>query len=500
MRLFQGRVARVVGTVAVVVGALLWVASWATASPIGATPDEDYHLASIWCPPGVEGACPTRRLPDGTREVELPRRLVDASACMARQPDASGACVERISLQPSWTPRVDDGEYPGGFYRAMHLFVGKRFTESVFTMRLVNGAVAVALLGAAVALTSPRGRLTVSAGLLLASVPMGVYLVASINPSGWAVTGVAAAWVGVHGYLAESSTGRRAGLAAVALAGALLAATARSDAGAYVALAALAVAVLHADRLRADARHAALPAVIAVVGVLGYVSGSQGVAVANGMDGRGPGGLGLLASNVFALPSLLLESMAGPLNWLDTSVPALTSVTVTLFAAAAVFWGLRSLTWAKGISLLGLVVAFCVLPLLLLQLSGANVGAEVQGRYLTPLVAVILMTALWDPVRNSAERLTRVQTTVVLLGLVAAQMAALWVQIRRFTTGMDGSGFNLDAHVEWWASPVPPMATVVLGSVGFAVVALGALLAGRRNGVEARMAAPLALSTAGILP
>lgn len=37
---------------------LLALVAWAFASPVGATPDEDFHLVSTWCGGGLrDGAC-----------------------------------------------------------------------------------------------------------------------------------------------------------------------------------------------------------------------------------------------------------------------------------------------------------------------------------------------------------------------------------------------------------------------------------------------------------
>ncbi|QAY63372.1 DUF2142 domain-containing protein [Xylanimonas allomyrinae] len=459
-----------------VIGALLFVFSWATASPPGSSPDEDWHLASIWCPTPLDGACSTKVNDDQTTSVKVPQKIVSAAACTAFNPAASGACVDGLGTEPAWTNRVDNGAYPGGFYDVMHWFVGGDMTASVMMMRLVNGTLGVALLGALVALLSPGNRRLVAYGGLVVAAPMVVYLVASINPSGWAITGVAAAWIGLHGFFTESQAWRRYTLAGLAAFGAVLAAASRGDAGAFAALVAVAATVLHLDRIRADLKRVAAPVVVAAIGVAGFLSGTQSSAVSSGLTDYPPGDLGLLLSNIRALPALLLDSLTGPLNWLDTPMPAITWVPVTMLATALVFWGLQSMNWRKGIALLGMVVAFCALPLLLLQVSGAPVGAEVQGRYLTPIVPVIVMTALWNPIRNGVDRLTRVQTLVVAVALVVANAAALHTQIRRFVTGLDAPYFNLDWNVEWWASPVSPMATLVLGSLGFAILVIGLFL------------------------
>jgi hypothetical protein len=98
--------------------------AWAFASPIGAGPDDDYHLISTWCADGGSSHC----LPgskDSTRTV--PSAMTEI-ACFAQNPDRSAACQEAV-----W-PRLDGetvetsrgnfvGEYPPVFYAVMRVFV-----------------------------------------------------------------------------------------------------------------------------------------------------------------------------------------------------------------------------------------------------------------------------------------------------------------------------------------------------------------------------------------
>lgn len=57
---------------------------------------------------------------------------------------------------------------------------------------------------------------------------------------------------------------------------------------------------------------------------------------------------------------------------------------------------------------------------------------------------------------------------------------ALQRNIRRYTTGLDKDGFNLNLDVEWWvSSPTSPMALWIGGSIGFALFASAILLVGR---------------------
>ena len=61
---------RAIPILIVVIAAAVAGLAWAISSPIGSSPDEDYHLASIWCPPPVESSgCRVQMDAQGTTTV-----------------------------------------------------------------------------------------------------------------------------------------------------------------------------------------------------------------------------------------------------------------------------------------------------------------------------------------------------------------------------------------------------------------------------------------------
>jgi len=62
-----------------------------------------------------------------------------------------------------------------------------------------------------------------------------------------------------------------------------------------------------------------------------------------------------------------------------------------------------------------------------------------------------------------------VQTFAILAALALANLVALQVNIRRYVTGADQQGLNLDAGAEWWWSgfPVGPTAMWVIGAIAY---------------------------------
>ncbi len=127
----------------------------------GSSPDDDYHLASIWCPPPVQtSGCAWTQANDGSAEaVSVPFRVA-WPACFAFHPAESAMCTDALTPGMTWTPRFDRGGYPGPYYHVMHVFTSDHVGQSVVVMRLFNVLIAVLLLGGA-----SLGRRTPSCGL-----------------------------------------------------------------------------------------------------------------------------------------------------------------------------------------------------------------------------------------------------------------------------------------------------------------------------------------------
>ena len=500
----QPRLRQIGFAAALVLSALFALTAWAISSPPGASADEGFHMTSIWCPAAVPNSCDQQVYADGSWSILVPKPVVYAPTCLRGNVDASGACTQDMGsdLIRAMRPVRNDGLYPDGFYRTMGLFAGSDPTQSVFVMRIVNSALAVALFGVAAGLLSRPNRRVLIYGGLAVSIPQAIYLVASVNPSGWAITGVAVAFIGLHGWYTETSVaaptpmqpqpaqrwrnlnGRQIGLAVLALVGAAMAASSRGDAGMFVVLTAGALVILHSDRIR-EWFWSALPAVLAsAIGMLSFLTSGQGTAALDGMDGRPRADFHHLFANLFDFPAFLMNAQVGPLGWNDLTVPAITAIPPLVFATAVAFTGLRATAWRKTLALCGLVAASIVVPLTVFQRSGWFPG-ELAGRYWTPLLAVIVMTALWDPVHRSAPTLTTLQTVAVWASLSVGNAAMLYRQIRRYTTGLSYRGISLDEFVEWWPAPVTPNVTFILGSIGFsALVGLAFWLARRPDSRE----------------
>lgn len=473
----SSRVTRIL--VAIVMGALAFVGlgSWALASPVGAAPDDDFHLASIWCAWGDrEGICE-----QGDEEsVKLvPQRLVLAAHCYAFQEEVSAACVPQENTLLGTTRVNTTGSYPPLFYATAGVFVGESIDQSVVTIRLLNVALFVAAVFVIFAMLRPgqRGPLVWTA--IVAMVPMGVFFVASVNPSSWALLAGLAVWIAMSGYFTAQRRAPRIGLGVLAGVIGVMGAGARSDAAVYVAFAALAAAILSYRRGREWVMLALLPLGLIIVGAFSFLtSGQSGWAVSAGAEQianpSGDSGLALLLSNLVMLPYLWTGNLGTwGLGWMDTQmIPTVWIVMIGVFVAV-VFWGLRRMDRRKAAVLVLALLGLIVIPLYVLHGMQASVGSEVQPRYILPLMLTFTGVAIYGFGRDDLG-LSRLQGAVVLAGVAIANTLALHTNMQRYITGLDKTGFNLNTNIEWWWDmPASPMVVWLVGSAAFALMLFG---------------------------
>lgn len=451
---------------------LLALIVWAYASPVGASPDDDFHLVSTWCAEAQAADCLLGKT-DASRVVPL---ALLTSSCFAFNAEESARC-QGDSLAKDNVPSVDttrgnfDGLYPPLFYAVDGLLASPHIADSVLWIRALNSAVLIALGSAAALLLPPSKRVAMTLAWLITSVPLVMFLTPSNNPSSWALSGSAIAWAAWWGYF-ETDGRRRIGLGAVAVAASAAAAGARADGAAYVALGIACVSfITWAPLGLARLRVLATPLVVALACGAVVLTSRQSTAVGglNSATNAKHGGVTLLANNILHLPSLWTGGFGEwGLGWLDTAMPPLVLWSSVAAFIGVVFVGLQRLPRRNAVAVGVVIFALAAIPLLVLQEGGDPVGANVQPRYIWPLVTLLAGLVIARTGRR-VVMLGKVQIWLVGAAVAGANSIALYTNIRRYVTGTDVRAPNLNANIEWWWPHAPsPMAVWILGSLMFA--------------------------------
>lgn len=456
--------------------AVLTLFCWGLSSPSGSSPDDDFHLASIWCGEGsVAGQCVENTT---AKTATVPRDLQDAARCYAFVPATSASCQGAdFGTTPSdmvSTPRGNfDHSYPPVFYSVLGVFAGPNVDIAVLTMRAFNSVLFVALLTGLFLLLPRARRSTLVVSVIVTSVPLVLFLIPSTNPSSWAIMSAATVWISLLGYF-ETRGWRKAGLGVFTVIATVVGAGARADSALFVALSIGVVAVLVFSFERRVLLSALLPCALLLIAIGFYFASGQSAAASTGLDSRGSAPVdtkSLIAKSLLSVPELWVGVFgSAPLGWLDTNLPAVVWVASLGCFCGAVFVGLTARHRRKGIAA-GIVLAMLWgFPTVLLVGARATVGEFVQARYVLPIVIILGGVCLLQR-RGHSLSLSLNQAILVIGALSAAQSVALHVNMRRYITGSDVSDWNLDRRAEWWWNiPVSPMMVWILGSLAFAVL------------------------------
>lgn len=463
--------------------AIIALLAWAIASPMGSSPDDDFHLASIWCAnPADTAAC----LPGPTADSRVvPEAVHFAAKCYAGKPDQSAACQkDTVDLSPTPTVATDRGNfvgaYPPLFYAAMSVFVGPNIPLSIVVMRLVNIVLFVGLTTALFLLLPHRRRATLVLAWVVSTIPLGLFLIPSNNPSGWAIIGIGTAWIALLGYF-EATGPRKIGLGAVFVVATLMAAGSRADAAAFAGLSIALVLALAFRRGKSFLLDAILPVVMGLISVFFFLSSRQS---SSGLEGFSPdvnatldgapvpaSAFSRLLSNLPNIPALWAGSFGDlGLGWFDTEMPAVVTFGSVAVFVVVTFVGLSSMSLRKALALATLGAVLLALPAYVLVKSGGPVGQAVQPRYLLPLIVVFAGLAVLA-VRNTRVRFTRPQLVVLVATLSITQFIALYVNMVRYIQGVGAAGWNLDSGIQWWWDiPFSPMFVLIIGSAAYTLM------------------------------
>lgn len=461
-----------------IAAALASLGAWAFSSPIGASPDDDFHLASIWCGLGDRaGLCEASPRPG----YKLIQSGLNKSACYAMDASISAGCQEALGVfTQSALIESSRGSfssnYPPVYYATMSLLASSNIQASVLAMRILNIVLFIISVGLLAWLLPKRYSRSLYWLWAITLVPLGMSLISSNNPSSWALIGVGTSWLALYGYF-TSSGWRRNALAAFFAVEVLMASGARADAALYTVLTSAIAIVLSWTSVRARLTQLWLPAAAAVMSLAFYFGSQQSTIAATGLTDsetgiQARGALEVFGFNIVQLPTLWVGVFGTwGLGWLDTTMPGLVWVT-----SATVFVALVTVAWAKlsnrqWWSLIVLAGVLYALPLYVLQKGLNHVGEQVQPRYILPLVIVFAGVALLD-INSSEIRMSRLQPWLYIAGLSVANAVALYVNTKRYVSGLEnGSGFSLTSGIQWWWSiPVGPFVVWLIGALSFAVM------------------------------
>jgi hypothetical protein len=461
---------------------------WLLAAPPGASPDDGYHLPSVWCAEGFkDGICVEDPGASGRSRALVPQ-AVSAITCFQYDGSQSAACAlqEMQSNAQRLIPTETNirGERPTLYYRAMHRLIGDgsdvaAATARIRTANLITVALMV-LLTAGVAQRRVRAAFLLS--WLVAAVPLGLFLMTSLNTSAWGLAGLTTVWVNAITVLRHPERSNRIAGAALALVGLVLALGSRTEAVAHVAVITAAVAALwwwglrsrtdpSTDQLRRNVPILGAVAGLVALGSILLLFASDNARLTrlasdlrrgyDRIDARDVGDPFLAIA--FEVPSLWVGGLGHiwGLGALDTPIPVLATIPLIGIFVVLLTVGLQQGARARVVAVTLVGAALFAFPTFSLMRDGFLVYEGLQPRQFMAMLFLLLGVAL---LRLPAERplvLGRGMRTTIVVGLGLAHSVALLVTIQRHTSGLlpgflgEFRHVSFQREIEWWWASLP---------------------------------------------
>ena len=458
-----------------IMSAIVALSGWALSSPIGSSPDDDYHLPSIWCGQGFrDGLC---QEDSQAGWVQIPYTTMGNSACFAFQPNKSGDCDYSESLAGQDRVNNNRNLYPPVFYWTMSTLASEDIASSTIAMRLFNSILAILTIALLVVALPMHLRRIPTLAILISAIPLGIFIVPSTNPSSWAYISILIVFSALLGFLVTTDRKRRWWLGGLLIFGVVLGAGSRPDAIAYSVIAIGVASWLSYSRERINPLNILLIASAVVSLIYLHFTSGQSQAVLSGSMQLPSADTEPARPNLFANLAQLPELWVGVfgtwgLGWLDTSMPAVVWVITLSIFTGVIFASVRWFNFRQSIAIYGVLGALVFIPMYVLTVNGLSVGQQIQPRYLLPLIALLGAVALYRSSSTIGLELSRSQVAIIGAGLFIANTLALHLNIRRYVTGMDEQGLNLDKAIEWWWTdfPISPSTVWITASLALALL------------------------------
>ncbi len=459
-------------------GLLIAMTVWALSSPIGSSPDDDYHLASSYCSHGNRPKLCV--MADETQVFRVPALITRTYDCFLNGLNSS-ECLQFEGSNFETTTRINSNNaYPKTFYWVNGFFANPNVDVGALLMRILNIAVTVILLLLSYSKSSPLIKSVMPLALACALVPLGIFILPSNNPSSWSVTGIFVYWVGLSSSFQRRKMADNLISLSFALIGGAAAISSRSDSALLLMIVTVAIMFQISSRcsdLMTSNKNRLLGGLVVFLFLVDSALNRTNLVSQGFEDSQNGLALGhILFNNLQNYPRYFLAFFGfsfwggtpmGHLAWFQIPVPILASL---IILATAIFLGCRNIQkWPKSDKFSIVFLLFCIvsIPLVLHQRDETLIGESIQPRYLYSLFLIIMTLCI-----ANSRRDTWVSEKMVLsitAGLTVAHSLVLLQFIGSYTRGFNSSNSLVFNESRWGFSPLSPELTWLVGSVAFSV-------------------------------
>lgn len=450
---------------------------WLSSSPIGSSPDDDYHLASIWCAPGhVTNLCKETNSAQ-TREISTQfKELI----CFAHKPDLGGVCQQNLSSNPGILVESKRGnfnsKYPNIYYQTASFFVDDNIISSALRIRILNLGLFLLITLIFLIKLPLQLKTSYTRVVLLSSVPLGLFFIPSTNPSSWTFTGIFAIFFAFSAYLSEErNRGNKILFLTLTAIGVILAVGSRADGSLFGLVAILSSFFIYRKISKRNLVLVVTGFFVIFLGLFFFLSYNPSIFAPKSYSEKSF--VSVLIHNLTNLPDVWLGLFGSyGLGWLDTPMPSTVSVLMIIVIFAVYFSLLPKFSTKQHVILFILFAGLAMVPLVHLQLRSATVGESFQSRYIFPLL-IIFLSVIFSSLDTKRLYSSKVQTFIVWVVLSVAQSIALLTELIRYVDPLGGvlSLIYITDSAWWWDTPISPVVVWFIGTLAFSFLAANVL-------------------------
>ena len=454
--------------------------AWAISAPIGSSPDEGFHLSSIWCAETpFNNSCE-----QSENGFEVPKSL-RMSACYGFKPNVTGAC-------PNWNIDVNEvipvkhlnntyHSYPVGFYNLMSLLKNDNLSLFVLNVRVLNSLIFIfGLLLLFLLVKNHDFWIRITIVQVVSMIPLGFFIIASANPSSWPMSFLVGFWVALY-TIGKQHKKPFGGFNLFVVGFFWLGLNfSRSDGSFFSIVALLSLLILFFKEHKVVSKSYTY----LIIGLLFlsfanfYTSKHpksliRGEFSVSGGGGDQFDGFALLSYNLGKMPHSFLGGAGRTgLGWLDTYVNSFVWRTLSLLIVFTLITSLVSVWQQKNYrSIQGtifLILVYLFIPIIWAQLEGSKVDQLFQPRYMLPMVSLIILSSFIEA--KISTRSISFYFMMISPILFLCYTLSLGTNIQRYSSGTnDPWSMSAYTNFEWSMFSIAPINILVVGSTFFAL-------------------------------
>ena len=427
--------------------------AWSLASPPGSSPDEDAHLISIYCI-NDSGSTPCK---------SLNSQIVNIGYCFLFDANQNASCDQYATQK---TEPATRSQWENYYYKVLSNFATEDIELSTILMRGFNSLIITLVLTLIYFFLPTKIFVTSLFVWLITNLPLGFFLVSSINTTSWLL--IYTICLTVITYLIYSKMEWNIVLIICGIFVFFLSREARPDTVLITGL--ILFAYLPLGFIRYTNRIIlSLQKIISLLlffYIIKFIWDRSGIGYSSREIGIN------LWEHIYRITSIPLGVFGGwGLGSLEIDMPAIVSVSSNFIILGLILYSLKFSKFNTNLSKIYLASFIYLIPLFVIYKSRLQVGEWYQPRYILPLFIPLIFLCILDLVNN--QKFTK--RFIAIVGSIATliYLIALHTTIRRYTFGLNDFAINLDNDYEWWWKStyiISPMFVILLGLSSFTYI------------------------------